>query len=218
MRHESPARPFSREKRARLLMICALSILCLSQSLLAQSGRRPIKKDPPPPPAPAETRPEPAPPAEKPAPAAYLIVGADRLGSSMYILPGYVDEAVDACVKRLKKSPSLDTRGGGTMTRKDAIDRARKEKDAYVVWLEVNVEQNGAEGVSIGYTIFKPETAQVKTSGRVYLSGSRMGRGGVGVGVPSVNRRLPPEYLMREGGQDVADRVMGNFHVPLPSR
>src|SRR5215213_1465372 len=116
MRHEGPGRPLSQEKRGRLLIICAVSILCLSQSLSAPSGRRPIKKDSPPPPAPAETRPEPepAPPAEKPAPAAYLIVGADRLASSMYILPGYVDEAVDACVKRLKKSPSLDTRGGGT--------------------------------------------------------------------------------------------------------
>lgn len=219
MKLERRGGKLSQEKRIRIMIICALSILCLSQPMLAQSGRRPPKRESPPPPqAPAETRPEPAPetPAEKPGPAAYLIVGGDRFGSSMDIPSVYADNAVDACLSRLKKSPSLSVRPGGNMTRGDAINIAKKEKDAHVVWLEIRADNNRAEGISIGYTVFKPQTAQVKTSGRVYLDGRSVGSGRVGIPLPGGNRRLPLEYQMSEGGKNVADRLMKNFEVPLP--
>ena len=218
MGNEYPRRAHSRTKRAALFIICAVSILCLSQALLAQSGRRPPKRESPPPPAPAEPSVplEQKTPAEKPPPAAYLIVGGDRLGSSINIMPSYVDEAVDSCVKRLRKSPSLDVKAGGSMTRRDAIERAKREKEAHVVWLEVRADDDRLDGISIGYTVFSPQTAQVKNFGRVYLGNRRAGNGRVGVGVPPVMKRYPLDYYMREGGEDVADRVMGLFQVPLP--
>ena len=218
MGNEYQRRAHPRKKPAGLLIICAVSILCLSQAMLAQSGRRPPKREPAPPPAPAEPAPplEHKTPAEKPPPAAYLIVGGDRISASINILPSYVDEAIDSCIKHLRKSPSLDVKAGGTMTRRDAIEKAKKEKEAHVVWLEVRVEDERADGVSIGYTVFNPQTAQVKNFGRVYLGNRRAGNGRVGVGVPSVIKRYPIEYYMREGGEDVAERVMSVFLVPPP--
>ncbi len=218
MGNEYQRRAHSRTKRAGLLIICAVSILCLSQAILAQSGRRPPKRESPPPSAPAEPAgpPEHKAPAEKPPPAAYLIVGGDRISSSINILPSYVDEAVDSCVKHLRKSPSLDVKAGGTMTRRDAIEKAKREKEAHVVWMEVRVEDDRSDGVSIGYTVFKPQTGQVKNFGRVYLGSRRAGNGRVGVGVPSVGRRYPIEYYLREGGEDVAERVMSVFQVSPP--
>ncbi len=217
MKPERQGGIFSQEKRGRIMIICALSILCLSQSMPAQSGRRPPRRESPPP-APAETRPEPATesPAEKPGPAAHLIVGGDRFGSSLDIPSVYADNAVDACLRRLKKSPSLSVRPGGNMTRGDAINIAKKERDAHVVWLEIRADSNRAEGISIGYTVFKPQTAQVKTSGRVYLDNRSVGNGRVGIPLPGGNRRLPLEYQMSEGGKNVADRLMKNFEIPLP--
>ncbi|HYP28209.1 MAG TPA: hypothetical protein VE262_15950 [Blastocatellia bacterium] len=220
MGDEYPRRALSQTDRAGLLIVCAVSILCLSQAILAQSGRRPPKREPPPPSAPSEPvgPPEHKTPAEKPPPAAYLIVGGDRYSASINILPSYVDEAVDSCVKHLRKSPSLDVKAGGTMTRMDAIERAKREKEAHVVWLEVRVEGDRTDGVSVGYTVFEPQTARVKNFGRVYLGSRRAGNGRVGVGVPSVIKRYPLDHYLREAGEDVADRVMDVFQVPPPRR
>lgn len=218
MRLENSGREPSQKRRAIFLILCGALLLCLSQATAAQSGRRPPKKESPPPPAPAEPNDElePNAPEEKPGPAAYLIVGGDRIGASMEILPGYVDEAVDSCIRRLRRSPSLDVKAGGSMTRKGAIDRAKKEKEAHVVWLEVKAEDYDSGRLSIGYTIFTPQTAKIKTSGVVFLGSARVGNGRVGVGLPPVGGRMPRDYQVREGGERVADRVMGNFDLPLP--
>ena len=199
--------------RHKFLIVCALSIICLSQSALAQSGRRQSKSTspPPPPPAPTETKTEPTtipttgPPTAKPAAVATVIVGGDRYSSSLYIPSGYVDEAVRACMDRLGTSQALEVIGGGHMSRKDAIDRAKKETVSYVLWIEITTENQNSNDISLAYYVFKPVTAKGLTSGRVY-PGHR-GAGGVVVGVPTVIRRMPLEYQLREGGQQIADRV-----------
>lgn len=102
------------------------------------------------------------------------------------------------------------------MSRKEAIDKAKKQNVAHVVWLELRVEDSGASQpvITIQYTIFMPETGKVKTSGHVYLDRSQVSSGRVGVGLPpSVTRSMPLDYLMKEGGRSVADRVMDEFHV-----
>ncbi|HYY57535.1 MAG TPA: hypothetical protein VE842_09385 [Pyrinomonadaceae bacterium] len=184
----------------------------------AQSGRRRDKREASPPVVTNEavTERKADPPAtNKPAPVATLIVGGDRFGSSLYILPGYVDEAVESCMKRFKNS-GLAVEAGGGMTRKEAIDRAKRQKDVHVLWLEIRVEDDGSDSASIGYMVLTPQTAKVLTSGRVYLGSSRIGTGGVGVSVPSIGGRMPLEYQLREGGRSVADRVMKVFQVEVP--
>ncbi|HYO91053.1 MAG TPA: hypothetical protein VEQ40_05425, partial [Pyrinomonadaceae bacterium] len=180
------------------------------------SGRRQRKNAPTPPPVTenkTEDEAKPKPPASKPAPIATVIVGGDRFSSSIYIVPAYVDAAVKACVDRLNDSSGLEAISGGNMTRGMAIERAKKESGTHVLWLEVRVEDNSSDGVSINYIAFMPQTAKILTSGRVYLGSTSVGSGGVGIGMPSVTGRLPLGYQMREAGKSVADRVRTKFGV-----
>lgn len=201
----------SRRRQAWLLTVCAVLLVCLSQAALAQSGRRQkpgVASTPPPEVKDEETqKPEAKPQADKRAPTASIIVGGDRLSMSATLGPNYVDEAAESCVQELNKTGGLEARGGGAMTRKEAVDRAKKETGAYVLWLEVRIDGTRGEDVSLNYTLFAPQTAKVTAFGNIYASLRGVGRGPVGVGIPSAGRRMPLQYQMREAGRDVAGRV-----------
>jgi hypothetical protein len=113
---------------------------------------------------------------------------------------------------RLRDSHGLEVTGGGGMNRKEAIDRAKKETNASVLWLELRVEEDGSNSISISYTLFTPQTAKVLTRGNVNPAMRGVGSGGVIVGLPSPSRRLPLQYQLKEGGREVADRVRGKLH------
>lgn len=201
-------RPAVSGKRHELLFIIGIvAALCCSGAALAQSGRRQSKSAAPPvvvePPAETET-PQPKP---KPSPLAAVIVGGNKLGTSFYLSTTYVELAIASCLDRLKESAALDVAGGGDMTRKGAIDRAKKEQAAFVLWLDVRVENDGSGSIEIDYTVFTPQTAKVMTSGHVYPGTAGVSRGGVGVGLPPVTNRYSLDYLMKEGGREVAERV-----------
>ena len=107
------------------------------------------------------------------------------------------------------------------MSRKDAIDKAKKQNDSHVVWIEFKAENYGRSQTTyvLEYSVFTPETAKVKTFGRVYLDQARVGTGKVGVGIPpSIGRRLPLDYQMKEGGRSIADRIMSSFRVDSPEK
>jgi hypothetical protein len=219
MRRERLSLSLPVERRRYFLIVSVLSILCLSQPALAQSGRRQSKNISPSPPAivEAKTEDEAKKPAVKPAPVASLIVGGNRLSSSFDIPAGSLDVAIDACIEKLGKASSLTAIGGGNnMSRKEAIDKAKKQETAHVVWLELKVENynSSSSGIILEYSVFEPQTAKVKTFGHIYLDRAQVGNGRIGVGLPpSTTRRLSLDYMMREGGRTVADRVMDLFHV-----
>jgi TonB family protein len=58
MRDERLCLKASQQKRLYILLVCALSLFCLSSAAFAQSGRRPVKKEPAPPAASPEAKPE----------------------------------------------------------------------------------------------------------------------------------------------------------------
>ncbi|HKR01098.1 MAG TPA: hypothetical protein VJT09_10520 [Pyrinomonadaceae bacterium] len=208
-------------KRSTLLLACALLLFYLAPAALAQSGRRQVKNPSPTPPVEdkAEAKPSPT-PTKVAAPIASLIITGDRSSASFEIPTGYLDFATNACFDRLEKSASLKVSLGNTnLSRKDAIDTAKKQEESYIVWLELRGEVSGSDltNVVIQYSVFSPQTAKVKTFGTVYLdrTGARSGRVAVGL-PPTSNRRLPLDYLLREGGRAVAERLMDHFRVSLP--
>jgi len=219
MRRERLSLSLPEERRGYFLIVSVLSILCLSQAALAQSGRRQSKNISPSPPVivEAKTEGEAKPPTVKPAPVASLIIGGNRLSTSFDVPPSSLDIVIDSCIERLGKASSLVvTSGGGNMNRKEAVDKAKKQETAYLVWLELKVENYNSDssGIILEYSVFEPQTAKVKTFGHVYLDRAQVGNGRIGVGLPpSTTRRLSLDYLMREGGRSVADRVMDIFHV-----
>lgn len=65
---------------------------------------------------------------------------------------------------------------GGTMTAQQARDRARKETDAYVLWLGINVrlDESSLESIMRGpildhvdYVLFRPGTGEIEYRGTV---------------------------------------------------
>jgi hypothetical protein len=219
MRRERLSLSLPKERRGYFPVVCVLSILCLSQVALAQSGRRQSKNISPSPPVivEAKTEGEAKPPTAKPAPVASLIIGGDRLSTSIDIPLGSLDLVINSCIEKLEKASSLvATSGGDNMNRKDAIDKAKKQEKAYVVWLDLKVESYNSDssGFILEYSVFEPQTAKLKTSGHVYLDRAQIRNGRVGVGLPpSASRRLSLDYLMRQGGENVADRLIDIFQV-----
>jgi hypothetical protein len=217
MRRERLSLSLVDERRGYFLIVGVLVILCLSQAALAQSGRRQSKNISPSPPVivEAKTEGEAQPPTAKPTPVASLIIGGDRLSTSIDIPLGSLDLVIASCIEKLEKASSLVvTSGGNNMNRKDAIDKAKKQEKAYVVWLELKVESYSSDspGFILEYSVLEPQTAKLKTSGHVYLDRAQVRNGPVGVGLPpSASRRLSLDYLMRQGGQNVAERMIDIF-------
>jgi hypothetical protein len=210
------------ERRRSLLILCALSVVCFSYTATApsgiataQSGRRPARSEPSPTTATVNEKSETDKPTTAKPPATSIVVGGDRLSATTNLPSGYLDIAIDSCVQRLRKAASLDVNsGGGKMSRRDAIEQAKKQKEGYIVWLEMKIEDD-RNSVVIGYAVFSPQTAKVKTFGEVFLDGTRTTGGPVGVSIPTARRHLPLEYRMRDGGREVADRIMEEFHIAV---
>jgi hypothetical protein len=133
----------------------------------------------------------------------------------------YVDKAVDACVERLKERQVIEARGSGSRKRAAAIERAKTETDAYVLWLEIKlaervVTDRGAPSVEryiscVDYYIFMPQTAKILTEGRVYPGQQDIKSNGTILRLPTRSRSLSLPHELKEIGRQVADRVRNSF-------
>jgi hypothetical protein len=115
------------------------------------------------------------------------------------------------------------------MNRKEASDAAMPPTPRYVVLLELSRERMGydrrrdngyyPEDVVVQYTVFSPGTGKVKTSGRVYTRRAGMNRGGVGLPLPvPTDGPAAAEYMLKQSGREVADRVIDSLGVVPSSR
>ena len=200
------------------LSLCLLFILALCSVGHGQSGRRsPKPLSPPtatPPPAEAE---QPSTPKDKPAQKQQtLIVGmSDELGA-VYI-PGYMSDAVwRGFIERFRAYSSIMLSTEKRMSRKQAIDRAKKGTESFVVLLQLGTEDINAgmsgtdvDDLVVSYLIFTPGTAKVKDQGRIYL---RSYRGVVGARLPT-GRASTQLY---EAGREAASRVLSDLDIAAP--
>ena len=130
-------------------------------------------------------------------------------------------------VDRLKKSPILDVTLGAPANRHDAVQLARAETEAFIVWLQLeenplgqaeNVGRRPASGeVWINFSLLSPRTGKTKYSGRVFLNqpsarGVESGRV-VHACYPNVRG---DDYLLLQASLEVAARIMDSLEVPLP--
>lgn len=187
-----------------------LVIFILALGVMAQSGRKlPTWSDPKPTPTPT---PEETKPKEK-TPLVPLIV-------TQFVLPigesYYTNVAIESCLARLKASQSVQITHEKEMSRKGAVERAKKETTAYVVLLQMDTDSayGGMGGgnpyrLYMDYVVFTPGTAKVKTSGRIYQSEVRPGAGPLGG--PS-----GADYLLALVGQAAADRILFALGLPIP--
>lgn len=226
MRYKRNAPAFAAKKRIYILALSVAATVCLSQSAVAQSGRR-IKRDPSPPQQTAQTETKPetptAPQATPPAAAVNaIIVGAEIVQDGYKVHTNEQNDAIKSCMEKLKERPILNVIKGGKMKRAEAMERAKLETEAYVLWMEIktrDIDLFYTEVVVINYYVFTPKTAKVLIEGQLdpKRQVKRIGQ----VRIPQVPRRTHPairyEDQLEEGGRAVADHIRGALFKEFPS-
>jgi hypothetical protein len=192
-------------------LICAIVIMCAGASP-AQSGRRSGKT-----------------PDNKTTTAAQpkitLFVTIEGRNQSANI-PFYLsDTALAACVDRLRDATDVSVGASARdMSREGAVNRAKSEKELYVVWLQLENDYNnpskptrsGPEQVYVRYTIFEPVTANVKAEGRTTHETYRTGGGGVSTRSSSRRSPIYSESDLKKAAREAADRVLKALQIDPP--
>ena len=132
-------------------------------------------------------------------------------------------DAIKSCMERLKERRGLNVIKGGKMKRAEAMERATRETEAYVLWMEIKIRQIElfyTEVVVINYYVFTPKTAKVLIEGQ--LDPKRQEKKRIGqVTIPQAPRRTHPairyDDQLEEGGRAVADRIRGVLFKEFPS-
>ena len=204
-------RPFA------IMMVMAL---CL-WSAQAQSGRKHTKTAPA---APVPTpTPESTPPPKKAEKESSLLfyVGADRFDSYASLPFTYYDAALRGCADRLRagSSASVDVTDK-SLSRGDAIKKAKSESGSYVVLLTLRLDNmaRSYDDLIVEYVAFAPGTAKVVTTGHSYLTGARTGPVVVGPGSTPTSG-VYREKLLEKAGEDAGNRILKALHldVNIPS-
>jgi len=89
------------------------------------------------------------------------------------------------------------------------------------VWLQIGSDltdsskqsKNGPDQLYVNYTIFEPETAKIRQSGRTHQSIYKTGR--VGVSGPSKNSAIYSEYALKQAARETAERILEAFDIKL---
>jgi hypothetical protein len=132
-------------------------------------------------------------------------------------------------LERLGKARAVSVTQGGKGTRGQARDRAKSERETYVVLfqLEEEREMNGAgtgrvdsRTLLLKTYVYAPKTGDLKYADTIYQRPYRETAtiGGVRVPVPGAGRieRYPSQRQLEQAARDAADRLMSRFGVMLP--
>jgi hypothetical protein len=213
--------------RLRLVAVSfalSCSLVCASTAS-AQSGRR-VHKPAPTPASTPEVKPTATKPAEKEKATLKFIVGVDRYLGFSTIPLYYYDSVARGCAERLDDAPGVKVEvASREMSRSDAVLRAKAEKVAFVVWLQLKVENVSGDPSSVDnlnqiyieYEVFEPTTAKRLTWGHAYQQGYR--KGGVVVNRPGSGRGNPSysEYLLKQAAKEAADRILNALKIDVTS-
>ena len=192
----------------------SLSLICAASSG-AQSGRR-VRKSEAPAPTPEPT-PTPDQPSKKEEGVVTFIVGVDRYHGFSAIPFSYYDTIARACAGRLDDQPSVRiVFGQKDMTRSDAVRKAQAEKEAYVVWLQLQVQSvsgdpsrvDNLNALFIEYAVFAPTTAKQVAWGHTYQQGTRKGPVVVGPSTSSRSNIDLSERRLKEAAREAAERIL----------
>ena len=199
------------------LLIVAVIVFLSSLTAQAQSGRQIRKSTPAPVPTPAAeiavVKPE-----EKPKPALTLIVGLQHTNLFDNIRIANARGALDSLEDRLDDHPGVKVAHlWGDMTRSEAIRRAKSEKEAYVVLLELSLNRmaGSLDGeLRLAYWVFSPVTAKIKVSGTVYPHTYR----NRGVILDPRSADIYGDHQVRQASRDAADRILKAFQLHFPNK
>jgi hypothetical protein len=234
-RHSQPHRRVVAFVAFAALALLSLAV-CAQRGARAQSGRHAPTPAATPTPAPtpqAESESESRPrggAASKPADVIVSFIVIEYDNAIVDIDFRARGDVVDSFMHRLGQSRAVSASGQGNGTRKEARDRAKAQKDAYVVLFELN-EETGANNASIGQVdsrtlviktyVYAPKTGDLKFTDTIYQRPYRETPriGGIPVPIAVPTRRIeqyPSQLQLEQAARDAADRLMSRFGVILP--
>jgi hypothetical protein len=203
-------------RNPNVLLLIAIAFACATLAE-AQSGRRSTSA---PTTAPSVSGPKTVEKTTPKPPKIHLLVGIEQRSPFLNV-PYYLSDTVmENCVRRLADSadiiPNPISQG---MDRVDAVRKAKAEKEAFVVWLQVESDvldsgreqKNGPDELYVRYTIFEPVTGKVRQSGRTHQQIYRTGRGGVSTS--NKNSSLYSEYALKQAAREAAERILEAFEI-----
>lgn len=206
------------------LAVCLLSTL-FALTAVAQSGRRSATGSPsvvPPEAKQAEKKPEGPKKDEK---RQDIIVTSNR-GDSFAGIPLYFyDTVVKSCAGRLDDARAARVEVVSRQTnRSEAINNAKSQKEAYVVWLQlrtdgVNNNSTGSDlgAISIEFTVYEPVTGKVKAQGTCYQAAYRTGGVILGPRTTGTTNAAIAESRLKDSAREAADRILKALHLVLPT-
>jgi hypothetical protein len=213
----------NQSRRPRILIAgFALAVLlgCATTDV-AQSGRK-VRSSAPAPVSTPEPTPTPTPAASsvKSKPRLTLLVGLDRYDSFANIPLYAYDGVLRNLSERLADAPSVRVGAGQSdMSRSDAIQKAKAETEAFVVWIRLRDDsmnrdtrnRGNLDNIVIEYSVFAPHTAKQTTSGQTYTQMQR----NRGILTPRTSSIYGDRYL-NLAAQEAADRILAHFQIHAP--
>jgi hypothetical protein len=203
-------------RNCRVLLLISIVFACATLTH-AQSGRRSTGA---PTTTPSVSGPKTVEKAPAKAPKIHLLVGVENRNPFSNIPYYLADTVLDNCVRRLADSADIIPNAVGRgMDRVEAVRRAKAEKEGYVVWLQIESDvldsgkqkNNGPDELYVRYTIFEPETAKVKQSGRTHQQIYKTGGGGVSTSTK--NSAVYSEYALKQAAREAAERILEAFEI-----
>lgn len=212
-----------------LLLGIAFSVLLTAAPLLGQSGRRTQTK-PLPTPIP-ETAPEKKTPEPKPAlkPEISLKI-VSNIPTPVYNRIPFPEKMLQWLNERLESSKLLKVKSQHTGSIKDAKRMAEQATDEYIVFVDLdeNIYAAGTppqlsrewEGeMWISFSVFAPQNAKAKQSGRAYLKPELLrGRGILSSRTASCYPTLTDsDYLLWQASFEAGEKIIAGFGFPVPT-
>lgn len=220
--------PYARVKSSSLLAVAFLLLFPAAIITQAQSGRRAPKPISPATPAPTP-QPEPVPAQTRtPAEPQISVIILSDISHNIYMSIPSPERMSRWVGKRLRDASALGVVEGESVSRKEAVNRAKASKDGFVIFLQFDQigftttmpgsARPNYDDMRINYTILSPVTGKTKSSGVVYLNsrGSIIGIGrgqGIPVCYPVVTR---DDYILVQASLEVAGRIMNALSVSAP--
>jgi hypothetical protein len=154
-----------------------------------------------------------------------IIVSADSGNVFGDIPPYFYDTVLMSCAGRLDDARGVRVDVVSKRTnRSDAINNAKSQKEAYVVWLQLRTDgvdssiPNGdLSTIRIEYIVYEPTTGKVKTQGTCYQGSYRTGGVILAPRTSGSNNPTIAESRLKDSAREAAERILKALSIASPS-
>lgn len=204
---------FFRKMRRNFLIFCVFVCFCFCQTTPAQSGRRPDKNKPATEQKNVESKRAETSSEKRDEKTPVRILSLKLVGEVQHNFAYYKSNDLENALKEFIFFTKLITKNAPAMTRGDkklnyteAKEQAKKETDAFVLWIGFSAKNDNYGNMYIDviqYAVLKPQSGEVLTRGQFKPGESELGKPDVVVNLPT-GRRPIALLEMKNGARELA--------------